>query len=109
MDPLAVDLSPGKCVFVGSVEQSQEETDNKSILGALTDEGQTSATIAETIGRPAGTVRTRLENLYKEQLAKREGDGKRSDPFLYSKLSFCTEKSLSAETNPAEARWTSEL
>ena len=99
VDPLAVDLSPEKCVFVGSVEQSQEETDNNSILAALTEEGQASAIVAETIGRPAGTVRTRLEALFAKDEVKREGEGKRGDPFLYSKLSFCTEKSLSAEKN----------
>ena len=40
VDPLAVDLSPETCLFVGSVEESQRETDNKAILLSLTEEGQ---------------------------------------------------------------------
>jgi hypothetical protein len=99
VDPLAVELSPERCVFVGTVEASKAETDNRDIIAVLTEEGQMSATIAETIGRPPGTVRTRLEALHAKELVKRDGGGKRKDPYLYSKVSFCTEKSLSAETN----------
>jgi len=99
VDPLAVELTPEKCVFVGSVEQSQEETDIKGILAAVTQEGQSSETIAETIKRPAGTVRKRLEALFEKELVTRAGEGKKGDPFVYSKISFRTEKLLGAETN----------
>ena len=109
VDPLAVDLSPEKCVFVGSVEESQEETDNRAILEALTEEGQSSKIIAETVGRPEGTVRRRLEALFSKEQVNREGGGKRGDPFLYSKVSFRHENSLVAETKSKEPKWMSEL
>ena len=99
VDPLAVDLSPEKCLFVGTVEESQKETDNKKILAALTEEGQSSEVIAEMIGRPAGTVRKRLEALFDQKLVGRDGEGKRGNPHLYSKSFFPHAKSLSAETN----------
>ncbi len=99
VDPLAVDLSPEKCVFAGSVEESQGETDNKAILASLTEEGQASDVIAEMINRPAGTVRKRLEALFAKELVKRGGVGKKGDPFVYSKNSFRTENPLREETN----------
>jgi hypothetical protein len=100
VDPLAVELSPDKCTFVGSLEESQKQTDNKAIQAALTEEGQSSEVIAEMIGRPAGTVRKRLEDLFDERLVRRNGGGKRGNPHVYSRVSFRTENPLSAETNP---------
>jgi hypothetical protein len=98
VDPLAVELSPEKCLFRGSVEQNQEEADSKAILDALTTEGQPADVIAETINRPAGTIRRRLEALCEKDLVKRDGEGKRGDPFLYSKVSFHHENPLRKET-----------
>jgi len=98
VDPLSVDLSPERCVFVGTVEASREEADNKAILDALTEEGQQSDVIAESIKRPAGTVRKRLEALYAKELVRRDGEGKRGNAFVYSKVSFRTQNPLGAET-----------
>ena len=100
VDPLAIDLGPDRCIFVGSVEESQRETDNKAIIEAVTEEGQSADVIAEMIGRPAGTVRKRCEALFEQKLVARDGDGKRGSPRLYSKVSFRTENLLGAETNP---------
>jgi hypothetical protein len=99
VDPLAIDLAPEKCVFLGSVEESQKETDNQAILKAVTEEGQSADVIAETIGRPAGTVRKRCEDLFEAHELNRTGEGKRGDPHLYSKVCFRTPKPLGAETN----------
>ena len=94
VDPLSVDLSPEKCEFKGTVEETQEEADNKAIERALTEEGQSSETIAETIKRPAGTVRKRLEALFDKELVKREGKGKsRTRVFVFETL-FPHAKSL---------------
>jgi hypothetical protein len=98
VDPLAVELSPEACLFKGSVQESQEEADNTAILSALTEEGQSSETVAEMIGRPAGTIRRRLEALFEKNLLKRDGEGKRGAPFLYSKVSFRHENLLREET-----------
>jgi hypothetical protein len=102
VDPLAVDLAPEKCVFLGSVEESQKETDNEAILTAVTEEGQSPDVIAEMIGRPVGTVRTRCAALFKSGRLNRAGEGKPRHPYLYSKSFFPHGNSLSAETNRAD-------
>jgi len=73
VDPLAVQLSPEACVFMGTLEQSQEESDRAAILAGVTEEGQTAADIAEAIQRPASSVRKRLESLHAGGLVNREG------------------------------------
>ena len=99
IDPLAVDLAPEYCVFKGSLEQSQEDADNQAIFSKLTREGQSADVIAESIGRPVGTIRRRLEGLFEKHLVKRDGEGKRGDPFLYSEVSFHHDNLLREETN----------
>jgi AAA domain len=98
VDPVAVQLSPEECVFMGSVEESREETDNAAILKALTDEGQQAKDIAEAIGRPASSVRKRLEALFDGGQVNREGRGKRGDPYHYSKINCAQNILLGEET-----------
>lgn len=99
VDPLAVQLSPEECVFMGSVEESREESDKAAILAALTEEGQAAGDIAQAIERPASSVRKRLESLFTAGLVNREGEGKRGSPFLYSKINCAQNIPLGEETN----------
>jgi AAA domain-containing protein/primase-like protein/bifunctional DNA primase/polymerase-like protein/helix-turn-helix protein len=93
VEPLSVQLSPTECTFVGTVEQTAEETDKAAILAALTEEPQEAKAIAEGLGKPASTVRKRLESLYDAGAINREGEGKRNAPFMYSKIN-CARKIL---------------
>jgi hypothetical protein len=98
VDPVAVQLSPEECVFMGSVEESREETDRAAILAALTDEGQQAKDIAEAIGRPASSVRKRLEALFDGGQVNRDGGGKRGDAYHYSKINCAQNILLGEET-----------
>lgn len=87
VDPLAVDLSPERCLFTGSVEENQREIDNNAILNTVTEEGQPANVIAGGINRPASTVHKRCEALFEDGQLNRAGEGKRGDPYMYSKVS----------------------
>ena len=60
-DAMAVQLSPEECIFMGSLEESRDETDKAAILAVLTEEGQEAGHIAEAINLPASSVRKRLQ------------------------------------------------
>jgi len=98
VEPLAVQLSPRECVFMGTIEESAEENDKAAILKALTQEGQKAEVIAEGLDKPASTVRKRLEALYSAGRANREGTGKKGDPYLYSKNDCAQDIPLREET-----------
>jgi AAA domain-containing protein len=99
VEPMAVDLSPTQCVLVGTVEESRDETDKKAILAVLTAEGQPATDIAEAIKAPVSSVRKRLESLFDANQVNRGGEGKRGDPFLYSKINCAQQIPLREETN----------
>ncbi len=102
VEPIAVKLSVDECVYVGTVREDREQGDKENILAALTEEGQTAEVIAEATGKPPGTVRTRLEALYKAGLVDREGKGRKGDPFLWFKINSARIVSYSAETKYGE-------
>ncbi len=108
-DPLAVKISVEDCAFLGTVKETKEASDKEAIDAVLTDEGQTADAIAQAAGLPAGTVRVRLEAMFKDGLVERSGGGKRGNPHLWSKIIPHGNSSLGAETKSAEARWISEL
>jgi hypothetical protein len=103
VEPLAVQLSPEECVFVGTVEESREERDKAAIVNALTQEGQTASDIAEAIQQPASSVRKRLESLFAASLVTRDGEGKRGAPYLYSTINCAQKIPYREETNPKRA------
>jgi hypothetical protein len=109
VDPMVVSLSPEKCEFVGTIEESQEESDNAAILSTVTQEGQRAEAIAEAINRPSSTVRKRLDTLFEKSLVTRDGEGKRNDPFVYSKIVSSQQKPLREETNSERYPWTSKM
>jgi DNA-binding transcriptional ArsR family regulator len=96
VDPVAVQLSPEECVFMGSLEESREETDKTAILAVLTEDAQEAKDIAEAVKLPTSSVRKRLESLFKAGVVSREGEGKRGSPFLYSKIN-CAQNILLGE------------
>lgn len=108
-EPLSVKLSLNECVFNGTVKETKEASDKEAIEAVVTDEGQPANVIAEAAALPAGTVRVRLEAMFKDGQIERTGKGKKNDPYLWSKMIPHGSISLGAERNPAEARWTSEL
>ena len=71
---------------MGTVEENREATDKETILAALTVDGQAADAIADATGLPAGTVRARLESLFKHNLVCRDGEGKRGIAFLWSQI-----------------------
>jgi hypothetical protein len=99
VDPLSVELTLDDCRFLGSVKETQEKTDKETILAALTDEGQTADAIAEAVKIAASTCRLRLDSLFKDQLVNREGEGKRKNPYLWSKINSAEISSYSARYN----------
>ncbi len=99
VEPMAVRLSLEGCDYAGTVKEDKDQTDRKEILAALTDEGQTSADIAKSIDKPPGTVRTRLDSLYKESLVGREGAGKKGAPHKWLKILSARVLTPGAETN----------
>ena len=98
-EPLSVRLSLDECSYLGSVKETQKETEEQVICNVLTDEGQTSEAIAEATGLPAATVRKRLESLHEGGQVYRKGKGKRNDPYLWSRINSAQNVSYSAETN----------
>jgi hypothetical protein len=108
VEPFAVQLSPEECVFKGTLEESQEESDRKAIIAVLSAEGQTANDIAEAIQRPPSSVRKRLEALFNGGEVKREGEGKRGDPFLYSKINCAQDNPLGEETKSKSPNRTTE-
>ena len=98
VDPLAVQLSPEECVLLGTVEESRKEVDKAAILAALSDEGQTANDLAQMIDRPASSVRKILDSLYAAEQITRDGEGKRGDPYLYSKINCAQKIPLREET-----------
>jgi len=103
VEPMAVKLTLEECSFVGSVKEGKEQTDKQDIIAGLSDEWQTSEAIAESIGKPSGTVRKRLDSLYQEGLVDRDGAGKKSDPYQWLRIHSAQDNPLSAETNNGEA------
>jgi len=99
VEPMAVKLSLEECSHVGTVREDQEQTDKQEIIAALTEEGQTSGDLAESIDKPPGTVRKRLEALYGEGLVDREGVGKKGDPYKWVRILSAQDNPLGAETN----------
>ena len=97
VDPVTVQLSPEECVCLGTVEESREESDKAAILAALTDEGQTANDIAEGVQIAPSTLRKRLEAYHNGRLVCREGEGKRGDPYLYSKINCARQNPLGEE------------
>ena len=108
-EPLSVKLSLNECVFNGTVKETKEASDKEAIEAVLADEGQTADVIAEAAGLPAGTVRVRLEAMFKDGRVDRTGNGKKNDPYLWSKIIPHGIISFGAGRDPAEATWTSEL
>ena len=96
---MAVQLSPEECIFMGSLEESRDETDKAAILAVLTEEGQEAGHIAEAINLPASSVRKRLQSLYDAELVRRDGDRKPGSPFLYAKINYAREFPLGEEKN----------
>ena len=76
-DPLSVKLSLEECGFVGTVKESKEASDKDVIAAVLVDEGQPADSIAQAAGLPPGTVRVRLEAMFKDGLIERAGKGKK--------------------------------
>lgn len=76
-DPLSVKLSLEECGFVGTVKESKEASDKDVIALVLVDEGQPADSIAQAAGLPPGTVRVRLEAMFKDGLIERAGKGKK--------------------------------
>jgi len=99
VEPMAVKLTLEECSFVGTVKEDQEQTDRQEILATLSDEGQTSEAIARAIEKPPGTIRTRLDSLYREGLVGREGAGRRGSPYKWIRIDSAQDNPLSAETN----------
>jgi len=111
VDPVTVQLSPEECVCLGTVEESREESDKAAILAALTDEGQTANDIAEGVQIAPSTVRKRLEAYHNGRLVCREGEGKRGDPYLYSKINCARQNPLGEEKklNGQATAWSAKL
>lgn len=115
VEPIAVKLTIEDCVYIGTVKDDKEQTDFETILEALTEEEQAAEAIAEVTRLPPGTVRVRLEALYRQGLVSKAGKGKKGDPFRWSKIHSAQNLSYSAQTNTGvgankeEGRWTSEL
>ena len=108
-DPLSVKLSLEECAFVGTVKESKEASNKEAIAAVLVEEGQSADAIAQAADIPPGTVRVRLEAMYKAGIIERHGNGKKNDPYLWSKLIPHENISLGAETKDSEAIWTSEI
>jgi IclR helix-turn-helix domain len=98
-DPLSVKLTLNECVLLGTVKETKEASDKDTILAVLTEEGQTSDSVAESTGLPPGTTRERLQSLFREGLVERSGTGKKNNAFSWSKLIPQENISYSAETN----------
>jgi len=103
VEPMAVKLTLQECSFVGTVKEDQEQTDKQEIIAALSDEGQTADVIAEATGKSPGTVRKRLDTLYKDGLVDREGAGKKGNPYIWLLIHSAQDNPLSAETKNGEA------
>jgi AAA domain len=99
VDPMSVMVSLEECNYMGAVAETKERADKDSILNVLTDDGQTADAIAQAAGLPPGTSRARLESLFKESAVNRDGEGKRGNPFLWSKINSAGNYPLGAETN----------
>jgi len=99
VEPMAVKSTPEECRYVGTVKEDKDQTDREEILETLTDEGQTADVIAGATGKPPGTVRKRLDTLYKEGRVDREGAGKKNDAFRWVKIHSAQDNPLGAETN----------
>jgi len=102
IEPLSVRLSIDECNFLGSVKETQDESDKQAIYRVLTSDGQNSDAIAEAAKLAPGTARARLETMYKAGQVNREGSGKRGSPYLWSKIFSAESDSYSAETNSGE-------
>jgi len=107
VDPLAIRLSPEACMFAGTVKESQEATDRAAIMAILSEEPQKADSIAEAISLPVGTVRPRLEAMFREGLINREGEGKRGSPYFYSvqKILLGTETKPEGSSGKAAGLW----
>lgn len=108
-DPLSVKLSLEECAFVGTVKETKEASDKEAIAAVLVEEGQPADAIAQAAGIPPGTVRVRLDAMFKEGLVDRSGSGKRGNAYLWSKMIPHGNIPYSAETNSAGAMWKLEL
>ena len=98
-DPISVKLSLEECVALGTVKETKEASDKEVIAAVLTEEGQTADAIAQVADMPSGTVRVRLESMFKDGFVERAGSGKRGNPYLWSKINSARSDSYSAETN----------
>lgn len=108
-DPLSVKLSLEECRFLGTVKETKDASDKEAIAAVLTEQGHSADAIAQAAGLPAGTVRVRLDAMFKDGKVERDGTGKKGSPYLWSKLIPHENVSYSAETNSAGATWKSEL
>jgi AAA domain len=98
IEPLSINLSIENCIYTGTAKETQEQTDRDAIAGALTADGQTVDAIAQAINMPGGTVRKRLERMFEDGQVARAGEGKRGNPFLWSRIDSARIVSLGAES-----------
>ena len=96
---MSVKLSLEECAFVGTVKETKEASNKEAIAAVLVEEGQSADAIALAAGMPAGTVRVRLEAMFKEGLVERSGSGKRGNPYLWCKMVPHEINPLGAETS----------
>jgi hypothetical protein len=110
------DIHPGIVKVIAAASSStepskrtKEASDKEAIEAVLADEGQTADAIVQAAGLPVGTVRVRLETMFKEGRVDRSGNAEKNDPRLWSKIVPHKLHSYGAERNPAGVTWTSEL
>ena len=82
---LVVELSKeGSYEALGDDAKLKWQREQRTILEALSDVPKTAEEVAEETALPTGTVRVRLNQLWKELAISRAGDGKKGDPYRYS-------------------------
>ena len=83
---LPFDPAVGRFTLGGTVEAVQQATTEAKVLEALKTGAMTQGQIRETVAGDGGLVNQALRALFARHQVKREGSGKKGDPFHYSLL-----------------------
>ncbi len=83
LEPLSIRLSREKIEFLGTVTEQTIETERQMVVMLLSETPETSEEIARLAELPSSTVRKRLDELFKINIAERIGEGKKGSPYLW--------------------------
>jgi len=85
VEPMAMSLTQQEATYLGEAKDVLASEDLKRVLESITDEPISAPALAKQLAIKPGSIRAYLSKLFNEGKIDRQGEGKRGDPFLYSK------------------------